>query len=750
MKNICIISAVFWAYTGAEPRTEKDSVDTETITETQKENRTGTSAAPTKDSEGAENKADTAQDSGSGTYTLQKEKTANTDALTAPPKEPRTEIPASPTEDSGTEADTLQEEETTDTLTETAEKDLSEITASSDKDSSSSKDSLSDADSLELRKKYSLNNTRFFNMYSTYSDSPDSLFPLYQCSPFFLYKTDDQSISMPLSRFPGYIRTEFTPSSQLNRALLYGMTAPVNSVRFNSSPFRSGENSTRGMDMFSTSGTKRIIHKKTTADFFLDPAQISKPELVFLYDTGPYRKHTLDLRFSRLITEKLRIDLLSNFRHLGGEDFSHDRGNLYGSYKPIYRNLGIDTALLCHDGYMPLSNEHSVTLNSEYNLDNGDLNLSYSYQDLENDIAFIPEYSFDSLSMQRVSQYHHKAEFSIQDVKAGDLSFSLHGKFSKNHRNFRIPEGYDSSYFHGTAGKRFQGGYGAVTYTPEKIQSFTLNLKTTRSVFNSVLDHSKTVHLTKPKVLYSFDLQNPDILIELSTGPVLLNMNDSLENRITWDIYAASSFSLFDINFHAAQRSINPVIPPDNASFSDTTDYFPKGTVLDMYRLYKAEIRLNAKKAGITGGIMYVKGISWRSVYSAWPDSRPPYPNPDLAFFVEPFLGRWNGFSLSSKWVISTEKPFLKSDSHISYLLNSEHNNRHLLFDLGFEYWSPRSKMYREMEEPDYREFYNLYFKNTVQINSFRLFYKIDNIFNRRFTQVPGYYHAGLSFHYGF
>jgi len=100
--------------------------------------------------------------------------------------------------------------------------------------------------------------------------------------------------------------------------------------------------------------------------------------------------------------------------------------------------------------------------------------------------------------------------------------------------------------------------------------------------------------------------------------------------------------------------------------------------------------------------------------------------------------------------MLSEKRPFIKSKSILSYDINRSGKSLHMIFDLGFDYWSEREYMDYGGIDIWNRPIYDLHLKTTAHIKTFRLFYKIDNLFNRKIAYLPGYYMPGLVFRWGF
>jgi hypothetical protein len=68
---------------------------------------------------------------------------------------------------------------------------------------------------------------------------------------------------------------------------------------------------------------------------------------------------------------------------------------------------------------------------------------------------------------------------------------------------------------------------------------------------------------------------------------------------------------------------------------------------------------------------------------------------------------------------------------------------------LVYDYWGPRDALIYAGDGSWSREIDNLSFKAAVQIKTFSLFYKADNILDRSFAYVPGYRMPGITFRWG-
>jgi hypothetical protein len=170
----------------------------------------------------------------------------------------------------------------------------------------------------------------------------------------------------------------------------------------------------------------------------------------------------------------------------------------------------------------------------------------------------------------------------------------------------------------------------------------------------------------------------------------------------------------------------------------------------DIYSVYGAELSARYKKVGLTTGICAVSGMDTAEGGRFWPGGILPYAQPGLSAFVNPVLGRLLGFALSCRIMVSDKKPYVKSQTILSYEANPLQGKEHIVTDLMFDYWSVRDPISYGGIDTWNRDLFNLSLKTSVHIQAFNLFYKLDNILNRKYAYVPGYFMPGITFRWGF
>jgi hypothetical protein len=206
------------------------------------------------------------------------------------------------------------------------------------------------------------------------------------------------------------------------------------------------------------------------------------------------------------------------------------------------------------------------------------------------------------------------------------------------------------------------------------------------------------------------------------------------------------------IDFVSKHQQIRAYLKQDNIPYSVPFDSSneERAALLDNYSMGGIEYLLQSKKAQLLLGYQYLSNVSRISISNAWAEGILPYEQPRSVFIIAPAFGRWNGFALSGSGSFSDEKPYIKAKSQLSYVFHPLSTNEFVDVNVGFEYWSEREPVTFADRSDWNKEIYNLNLEISAHILSFRLFYKVDNILNRKFAYIPGYYSSGLTFRWGF
>jgi hypothetical protein len=230
------------------------------------------------------------------------------------------------------------------------------------------------------------------------------------------------------------------------------------------------------------------------------------------------------------------------------------------------------------------------------------------------------------------------------------------------------------------------------------------------------------------------------------------NINGGIEVESTKDSLRLSPVWHAGLDIYKKSQCLRLYLKQDNIPYSLPFDTSTTITppLFDNYIYGGLEYLLHSENAQILFGYQYLSDIQTISITNAWPSGTAPYNQSRSTFIIAPASGRWNGFALSGSGCFSDRKPFIKATSRLSYIFHPLSTNEYVDINAGFEYWSERDPISFAGRTDWNKSFYNLDLEITAHILSFRLFYKVDNILNRRFAYVPGYPNSGLTFRWGF
>ena len=580
----------------------------------------------------------------------------------------------------------------------------------------------------------------------------DSLHDPFRISPYRLYAMDDMGVSELLHRHPFFIPIAFTLSSQLNRVLYYGFPASHVSIRHNRSLFRDFADGTKGSDQLSAGEMQNLrIGPSGRLLYAPHPLQLPRPETLLLFESGVFDEYLLNIRFARPLSETLQIGAFSNFRNLPRTEYSHSTGGIYSFYKSIYDRAGIDTSYISHTGINPKTDEHVFRIDILNKASNGvETRVSYRYSGTHNDLAWNYEDSTKTPSLEWLlqSRYEHGISLDLHGLHKGVMGMDFQALLHKSSLRLdpvsagvtSLPSGRGNNVTYGVAARPHIMFAGSDTVS--------VILKTSRSRTVKYNSSTNTVHVTSAEALSDLGLHGDraSALIHGAAGYGFIKLNDSLEAYPKWEISITGLLAGQKLRMYALQDAMPPIVPFE----SDSILLVYPGYLLDRYLSAGTDIFLHHKVVGLSAGACMMLGVEDRSVRIAWPGGVPPYPQPRWSFSLAPVIGPFAGFSLSSAWTLSNREPFTRSRTTISFLARPERGVKCVAIDLGFDYWSRRERIVFGGTDLWNRVIYDLHLKTTLQIKTFRLFYKVDNIFNRKIAYVPGYYMPGLVFRWGF
>ena len=233
-----------------------------------------------------------------------------------------------------------------------------------------------------------------------------------------------------------------------------------------------------------------------------------------------------------------------------------------------------------------------------------------------------------------------------------------------------------------------------------------------------------------------------DGALELDAGADFFTTDSSGVFAPVWNAVFNASVNKYRCAVFAGQ---------DLRHYAPPVDSLADGTTLhDAYVRAGLHVERTWHRFSLLTGYQWCYGIDTLAAARSWASQTPPYRQPQSVFIVAPALHRWNGIGLSSRFMFSDTRPFIKMQGALSLLVFPKLTNE--AFDIRIEcnYWSERERIvFAELTDWN-RPVVDVNFIATAHIKSFRLVYKIDNLLNREFSYVPGYYAPGITFRWGF
>lgn len=606
----------------------------------------------------------------------------------------------------------------------------------------------------ERKLDYLENNTDNRLLYQKYPQSLDSLYNLARVLPFQIFRSDGLSLFDIFSQHQSFISVPTTISSNLNSFLFYGFPAPLPTFYPDKSLLSYYRDPSVGINLYSAAEIQELNMKNPRLILgTMQPHYLTKAETNIFMELGVFGENTANVRFARPLSRALQIGIFSHFQYFTRKDYSHKKGGMYDAYRTFYERFNLDTSFISNNGTNPLTEEQITSIylkwQSKHNLQ-GD--FLYKYADIHNDLSsqFFGDSTVDTTMLvweERILFSHFLNSRFFFNPRGQKLSINGETFLQKN-INRRDPVSLIIKSAQPKRGESLLfGGALASHYAINIFDTLSLHLSVDRnrtvrySGFPGVIHH--TLVNLKYRNHYQGRRERFSGALTSSIGYHWIKYNEVLESILTGEFLWSQALANQSITFFF-NHNYMPVGIPFNDQFQVVL-----GDLIDHYQSYGGETKLQYKKLGIVLGFCLTNGIRSSSVFKLWPNGVLPYAQPQWTIKIAPFGGTWAGISFASQWFIADKKPYIKSQSLLSTHFNRPGKTLHVLLDVGFDHWSKRENMeYAGIDIWD-RPIYNFHLKTTVQVKTFRLFYKIDNIFNRKNAYVPGYFMPGIIFRYG-
>jgi hypothetical protein len=566
-------------------------------------------------------------------------------------------------------------------------------------------------------------------------------------TPFFipahrLFNADISGPSEAMAAVPLCIPVRFGLSNRLNRYLPYGNTAPVLRIFPDGDLLFTSFDQTKGTDDIFISEISSIALLPADECLYTPAAAAAAvPEGLFYWENGVFRENVLAVRFSRPFSERLNVNIFSNYRHFDGTVFNHNGNDVYN----LYRSITPDTSAIVNNGYNPLTNEYTGGALLQWTGVRGnEVRIGARYTDCVNEIALNrPATGVGNLQWGRLNQYRTEFDLGSSGNRLGPAGLDVQARFESDALVRYTPETAGTMRNDGS-NNELSCAVRASVPLPDSLKASLLYRvqRTGRKPFDrgesTALGQSPEFSVTMHRTFGGLQTSG-----SAAAGYELYRLEHTLGTAPSWSAGVEAAYGAQEARAYATQSALPYDIPYDSAMGLSAP-------LLDRYRIVGGEVSLRRGAAAMVLGCQSLSGIEPVTVERAWPEAAVPYAQPRIVFIAAPALGPWRGFTLSSRALISGSKPVLKNQAVLSFTTNPVGTREHFDFRLGFDYWSARDVIVFANINDWNRPIYNLNFKLTAHIISFRFFGTIDNLLDRKCAYVPGYRSPGVTFRWGF
>lgn len=559
-----------------------------------------------------------------------------------------------------------------------------------------------------------------------------------------IYRSDASSPSEMVSGNPFLVRIPFGLSSSLNRILHQGNTAPI--TKFKPGRLLSSQVRTplQGTDQLFLTSIATMELNPGYLSLSPPSGMFSTPEVHILWENGVFDENILNVRFSRPFTRNLTAHVYSNYRYFKGQSYSHLGNDVFDRFASFQ-----DSADLSLKGYTPLVNEHVTGAGFHWTGHKGHFSLNTQYGEFNNEIPIdTPSTIPDKTINARYFRYpltvfgnatltHSENIFSIVEAQVhtepqtritGSTASGTLKPLRKDADMFAIDGALKT-------GLKLTGNDSAGLLYTTRITRQTLYNDSLRDAWQ---------HL--PSLFYTrtFDLAGFSGYVSIDGGLILSAFNDSLfvDPGLNFSAQLNSEKQIYRLFI---EKDLLPLVrspEPDTLPEFEFThkEYFRAGCEL-FYKWNMLSLSL---------GYQYVSRIDSQYIASAWPSGVPPYQQPRSTISIAPTFAPTENITVSASTIISDRKPFVKAFGKVTYTAHPFNTSEFIDVSLYTSYWSERDRILFAGKSNWNKPVIHPGLEIAAHIKTFRLFYKVDNLLNREFAYVPGYYSPGITFRWGF
>jgi hypothetical protein len=622
--------------------------------------------------------------------------------------------------------------------------------AQSPKDSISTKSTSADSSVFQSPEK-SLDTTGLVTHFRSLENKRQQLFNFDSVpdfnNPFYvdaseLYRKNATHIPDALRYHPMFTEIKYSLASSLNRILPYGTVAPVNfysgsnSLRFERALFPLSLQNTYTTEMNTVSISNNGIHFD---DYTVATAL---PEIVILWENGVFGENILDVRFTRPFSRNIMLSVFSNYRHFNGKKFSHSSNNIYTFYSGLYK----DTSETVNSGYNIQTEEHCSGLQLSYLGVSNSALFKIKYADLLDEAAIDTFSSTKDQMFEKYRRFPLEINLNVSHLTQNDFFFDSKLGY-QTQPIIRIQPSIISSDNKSIRNDASTGIFNLGLQGGKKIQTddslfVTADIQTINQTLFSRDDKSSTTADSRVSYKRNQGDSSKGFALTLNCGANAYFQHKDFEFNPVYHAGFDIRSKHNDIRFYA-KHDVLPIATP-----LDTLDTIRDHSVT--YSQAGAEYFFHTDKLRLLLGYQYLTDIDKNIINNSWIQGIAPYSQPASSFIFAPSLGRFHGVALNTSLCISDEKPYIKSNGRLSYIIHPMSTSEYVDVSLGAEYWSEREPIVFAGRNDWNKSFVNVDLAISVHILGFRLFYKVDNILNKKYAYIPGYYSPGLTFRWGF
>lgn len=546
-----------------------------------------------------------------------------------------------------------------------------------------------------------------------------------------------------LQQNPNFVSVYYSPDFPMNRALFRGYLIPTESHFLDRlySPALPQYN----RDLLEVKEIE-ILPDGTIHSELFNQKTIT-PDVFFAWQGGLFDGNMLKFRMLRNLSKTLSMNAFVSYSDLKRNIFHHG-GGMAPMYVDFYNGDSTKTSVF---GYNPLSHYNKSGMELKYQ-DKISANLRYSYSDIRQDLAYHTDSALQNDTLKLSIAYNEHNAFLHQldggfEIPVGEKFLwknlgKLESVFQREHP-ISITKNGNPATESSEQNNTIQSAGSQFFFAPVPSDSISIQVSANRHIYDIINDTVTVWHNTKVIVENKFIPQNFDnFSAKINGGYQFIRSNGS---KITGKPVYSGEFDLKIENF--------------------TTQLWGKYDEILFYRYFGfgANLHYQFPVLSIHGGYSNVFQDPDDNFTYIFSNYQPYAYNPQNVWSAGLSLGQIGPFSMFSNWFISDELPFLKSYSGIRFHFNKDNKVRHFYTDITYNYWSERGYKTGYIEKTQdgeslylgnylywNRAIHDISLKFAAEIETFRLFWKIDNILNRTNSYVPGYIMPGLIFRWGF